>query len=140
MVREVYSLFHDYHKRPISCKRLDGEKPACDAMVLGSLLKLAQNAQIWPQPEFPCKGVSVDGLKKNILAVEIRTLCDITDRESGLKIHQPVSSTSIFTSLTHQKQQSLGGQKASQAIKEFITSKINSVCDRLCGLSIKEFK
>lgn len=137
MVKEVYSLLHDYHKRPISCKRLDGEKPACDAMVLGSLLKLAQNAQIWPQPEFPYKGVSVDGLKKNILAVEIRTLCDITEREFGLKIHQSVNSVSIFT-----RQQSLGagGQKASQAIKESITSKINSVCDRLCGLSIKEFK
>jgi hypothetical protein len=125
-------------------------------MVLGSLLQLAQNARIWPQPEFPYEGVSVDGLKKDILAVEIRTLCDITDPESGLKTHKgelafqhnptspfrgqirvnsnSLSRNNIFAPLPQQNQQ------ASQAINESITSKINSVCDRLCGLSIEEFR
>jgi hypothetical protein len=57
-------------------------------MVLGSILKATQKARLWPFPEPPYKGFTVDGLKNDILAIEIKTLCDITNPEHGLNTHK----------------------------------------------------
>lgn len=129
-------------------------------MVLGSLLKVAQKAQLWPFPEPPYKGFTVEGLKRDILALEIKTLCDITDPEDGLRVHKGEMSG-------RRKQRGFVGKDkyypqfpfvddvysqsacmtydgweliASQAIKKSITGTINSLSDKLCGLKIEEFK
>lgn len=140
----------------IACKRTDGEKSACDAMVLGSFLQVAQKARIWPFPEPPYKGFTVDGLKKDIVAVEIQTLCDITHPQLGFKTHKGETNMNVFDPYSHaytrgnqklcfgnpiqQNQENVNSLKASQAIKESVASTIRSLSDEVCGLSIKEFR
>jgi hypothetical protein len=156
----VRHLLGNYQTTEHVCNRGDDKISACDAMVLGSLLKVAQKARLWPFLEPPYKGFSVEGLKKDILALEIKTFCDITDPENGLKVHKGQMSG-------RRKQRGFVGKDkyysqsrfvdddhlppvcvpydgwelmASQAVKGSVAGTINSLSGKLCGLKIEESK
>lgn len=126
MLLEVQDLLGNYQKTGNACNRGDGNRSSCDAMVLGSILKATQNARLWPIPEPPYKGFTVEGIKRDILAFEIKTLCDITHPSSGIYMHKADYNYQY------------GG--ASYTIKESIAGKINSLSDMLHGLKIEDFK
>jgi hypothetical protein len=117
-------------------------------MVLGSLLKAIQKARLWPFPEPPYKGFTVEGLKSGILAAEIHTLCDITDPKRGLKVHKGQAPSQLDNDNNNnlrylQSRYNQGSGQvlmASWTIKESIASTINSLSKKLCGLNIEDFK
>jgi len=53
---------------------------ACDAMILGSLLKSARKIDIWPKPEAPFNGRKFKDLAKAIKAIRIVDVCNRTSR------------------------------------------------------------
>ena len=58
---------------------LDDElRYACDAMVLGSLLKSSRKIGIWPKPEAPFAGRKYKGLAKAIRGIKILDVCNKT--------------------------------------------------------------
>lgn len=56
---------------------------ACDAMVLGSLIKSLSTAGIWPIPEPPYEGVTFSQLVDSIEGLEIVSLCDKTNPDGS---------------------------------------------------------
>jgi hypothetical protein len=137
MLLVVQYLLGNYQKTENACKRTDGRNESCDAMALGSLLKATQKARLWPFPEPPYNGFTVEGLKEVFLAVEIKTLCDITDPKHGLERHKDYLVG--FSAQPQYSQQA--GTHANNAIEESIRRKIlDSLSDGLCGLKIEDFK
>lgn len=58
---------------------LDDElRYACDAMVLGSLLKSSRKIGIWPKPEAPFPGRKFKDLAKAIRSIRILDVCNKT--------------------------------------------------------------
>ncbi|KAE9378231.1 hypothetical protein N431DRAFT_435404 [Stipitochalara longipes BDJ] len=77
---EAFQFLDETVKRclsPISkCSRKDSWKVECDCMLLGSLLKSAAAAEIYPIPESPYRAISVKQLSKSLRTFEIKTLCE----------------------------------------------------------------
>ena len=60
---------------------LDDElRYACDAMVLGSLLKSSRRIGIWPQPEAPFNGRKFKDLAEAIRGIRILDVCNKSSR------------------------------------------------------------
>lgn len=138
MILVLQDLLGNYQKTECACKRTDiSKREPCDAMALGSLLKAAQKARLWPFPEPPYEGFTVKGLKEAILAVEVKTFCDITNPGCGLDYHRGQNILGFHAPPNYNQP---AGTTASHAIKESIRSKINSVSDKLCGLKIEGFR
>lgn len=53
---------------------------ACDAMILGSLMKSAQKIEIWPKPEAPFNGRKFKELAKAIRAIRVVDVCNRSSR------------------------------------------------------------
>jgi hypothetical protein len=138
MLLVVQYLLGNYQKTENACKRTDRRNESCDAMALGSLLKATQKARLWPFPEPPYNGFTVEGLKETFLAVEIKTLCDITDPALGLECHK---GNYLFGYPPPPQYNQQAGMNANNAIEESIRRKIlDSLSDGLCGLKIEDFK
>jgi hypothetical protein len=109
-------------------------------MVVGSILKGAQKARLWPFPEPPYKGFTVDGLKKDILFFPILTLCDISNAwhnpECGVYAHRGYAGGNSL----QQRCLGVSSKYANDYTRRLIDDKINSLSDKLCGLSIENFK
>lgn len=58
------------------CFRTDSYKNACDAMLLGSLLRSAKSCGIYPTPAPPYSQVSVCQLISTLREIEVVALCD----------------------------------------------------------------
>jgi hypothetical protein len=60
------------------CQRHEDLKAlACDAIVLGTLLKGCVRAGIWPIPLYPYDGFTVLQVVKDVTAMQIYSLCEI---------------------------------------------------------------
>ncbi|KAH8819186.1 hypothetical protein F5884DRAFT_661867 [Xylogone sp. PMI_703] len=53
----------------------DGARYACDAMVLGSLMKSARNIDIWPKPKTPFYGRKFKDLARAIRRIKVLDVC-----------------------------------------------------------------
>jgi hypothetical protein len=138
MLLAVQYLLGNYQKTENACKRTDGRNESCDAMALGSLLKATQKARLWPFPKPPYNGFTVEGLKEAFLAVEIKTLCDITHPAHGLEIHEGKYFLMSSLSAPYNQQVRIC---ANNKIEESMRRKIlDSLSDGLCGLKIEDFK
>lgn len=76
----VHTLITKYMEGSALCDAaLDEElRYACDAMVLGSLLKSSRKIGIWPKPEAPFPGRKYKGLAKAIRGIKILDVCNKT--------------------------------------------------------------
>jgi hypothetical protein len=89
---------------------------ACDAILLGSLLKRSAAFGIWPQPKDPYPGITFKTLADQIRGMQVLDDCSQSGR---------------------------GGRHYSSArdhgIKDSIEASIRSLEDRMCGLSLGSF-
>jgi hypothetical protein len=67
-------LSNSYHDELEMCEGIGGS--ACDAMVLGSLLREAAKLGLYPKPRLPYIEKSFVELKKDLRRLEIISLCD----------------------------------------------------------------
>lgn len=76
----IHALITKYMDGSALCDAaLDDElRYACDAMVLGSLLKSSRKIGIWPKPEAPFPGRKYKGLAKAIRGIKILDVCNKT--------------------------------------------------------------
>ncbi|KAH7312037.1 hypothetical protein BKA65DRAFT_518044 [Rhexocercosporidium sp. MPI-PUGE-AT-0058] len=76
----IHTLITKYMDGSALCDAaLDEElRYACDAMVLGSLLKSSRKIGIWPKPEAPFAGRKYNGLAKAIRGIRILDVCNKT--------------------------------------------------------------
>lgn len=76
----IHTLISKYMDGSALCDAaLDEElRYACDAMVLGSLLKSSRKIGIWPKPETPFPGRKYKGLAKAIRGIKILDVCNKT--------------------------------------------------------------
>jgi hypothetical protein len=84
----ITSLIEDYQKPTGFCQRPKDYRSyeisydhgsACDAMVLGTLLRGYVKCGIWPIPMAPYTGLTVQRVLKEVLTLKVQTLCEITN-------------------------------------------------------------
>lgn len=136
MLLVIQDLLGDYKATMSACKRVDGKKAFCDAMVVGSLLQASQKARLWPFPEPPYGGLTVEGVKMDILTFKIRTLCDVTNPGMGLEVHERRSPRPMYDD----DEELTASRTASQAIKNSISTKMYALSVRSGGLNMEDFK
>ncbi|KAF8865165.1 hypothetical protein BDZ45DRAFT_475371 [Acephala macrosclerotiorum] len=79
MYEKVESWIEDYKSDRVQCPDNPRDKEAekaCDAMMLGSLIKFCTKFGIWPVPKAPYKGVSIYQVLYDIEDLELLSLCD----------------------------------------------------------------
>jgi hypothetical protein len=128
MLLVLQDLLGNYQETDITCTR--STKELCDAMVLGSLLQGIQKVRLWPFPEPPYEGLTVQGLREAILSIKIKTFCDYIEPGGNLKYHD--KSYSYLSTPRY-------GRAASDIIKEWIVIKINTIFENLSGLKFEDF-
>jgi hypothetical protein len=104
------------------CKRTDGRASACDAMLLGSLLRGCQNAGLWPPPVAPYEGLTFDGVAGKIASFNIQTLCGTMN-----EVFKHHGSGKFVTDLTK------------PPVKGAIDDKLISLGHELSGIGIEHF-
>jgi hypothetical protein len=74
----IHALINRYMEGQTICDgSLDDElRYACDAMVLGSLLKSSRKIGIWPKPEAPFNGRKFKDLARAIRSIRILDVCN----------------------------------------------------------------
>jgi hypothetical protein len=109
-----------YQKKELLCPRTDGEdlRSACDAMLLGSLLRSATIQGVWPAPAPPYDNTSFGELADKIENLDVNGLCD---KISKVRINGKFP-------------------QAAHGLKELITQRITALEETLSGLDIDEFK
>ena len=132
MLLAIDNLLVNFDQTVIGCKRTDGQKSACDAMVVGGLMKATQRAGLWPYPKPPYKHLTVKGLEGDLQSLEIRTLCDITHHGYGDKTHG--GEEILRSDVRHVE------KFAAQTLKASISIMITSIYKQLEGLNIEKFK
>lgn len=118
----VDDLILKYQGKDIICptqQAQTGRRKACDAMVLGSLIKGATTilgVGIWPPPKEPYGGISFTKLIRDTRAMYIADLCDADSKT----IHKTLSEC--------------------HGVKDSIEASLRSLEDTLCGLDLHEIK
>jgi hypothetical protein len=112
MIKMMHDLINKYSSLETVCSNDSGF--ACDAILLGSLLKRSAALGIWPQPKDPYPGITFKTLAGQIRGMQV--LDDCNQSRSGY--YSPV-----------------GGH----GIKDSIEASIRSLEDRMCGLSLRSF-
>ena len=109
-----------YQGKELLCPRTDSEdlRSACDAMLLGSLLRSATIQGVWPVPAPPYDNTSFSELADKIENLDVNALCD---RISKVKINGEFP-------------------QAAHGLKALITQRITALEETLSGLDIDEFK
>jgi hypothetical protein len=96
----IYSTVYAVQKITDQCTRGSGicpERPergipstnsathrkACDAMILGSVLKSAFNVGLWPLPEAPYSGLTVTRVMDAACGLKMQSLCETIGRETS---------------------------------------------------------
>lgn len=85
MYEHIDSIILTYRKQGTLCPNSIPQDcgRACDAMVLGSLLKCSKLEGIWPSPTKPYKGVSFASLRTQCKRLKVVALCDSIVSNSG---------------------------------------------------------
>jgi hypothetical protein len=121
---ESYALIEQtvkrYQKPEVLCPRIDNpeNRLACDAMLLGSLLKSSATRKIYPVPDAPYGEVSFNDLAEKLKGLHVEALCDRIAR-CQINGNYP---------------------KPGHGLKEVIQQKIATLEERLSGLDIEDFK
>jgi hypothetical protein len=108
----MHDLIIKYSTSEILCH--NDNQFACDAVVLGSLLKGSATIGIWPQPKEPFDGMTFKELASQIL--EMQVLDDCNQRQGPY----------YYSGNRH-------------GVKDSIEASIRSLEDQLCGLNLKDF-
>lgn len=98
---------------------------ACDAMVLGTLLKGCVKAGIWPAPEYPYRGFAIRQALTEIKAFKIHSLCEVN--KEGVY--------DMYRNRPH-----LGGKASHDLAKQFLESVTKDVQGRVQGLKLRDFE
>jgi hypothetical protein len=112
MIQFIHGLITKYSGPETVCQNNSGF--ACDAILLGSLLKRSAAFGIWPQPKDPYPGITFKTLADQIRGMQV--LDDCSGRGGGY--YTPVRD---------------------HGIKGSIEASIRSLEDRMCGLSLGSF-
>ena len=112
MIQFIHDLITKYSSPETVCQNNSGF--ACDAILLGSLLKRSAAFGIWPQPKDPYPGITFKTLADQIRGMQV--LDDCSGRGGG-----------YYTSVRD------------HGIKGSIEASIRSLEDRMCGLSLGSF-
>ena len=85
-VTVIHTLINRYLEGRTICNGAFDEELgyACDAMVLGSLLKSSRKIGIWPKPEAPFSGRKFKDLARAIRSIKILDVCKKT---SSRRLH-----------------------------------------------------
>ena len=77
-ITSIHTLINRYLEGQTLCDgSLDDElRYACDAMILGSLLKTSRKIGIWPMPQAPFDGWKFKNLAKKIRGIRILDVCN----------------------------------------------------------------
>jgi hypothetical protein len=116
----IHTLITRYLDGSAFCNAaLDDElRYACDAMVLGSLLKSSRKIGIWPRPESPFSGRKFCDLAKAIRSIRILDVCNQT---------------------SNRKWNSHGPRGNCHGLEDEIEEALNKVESRLEGLNLADF-
>ena len=119
---ELYALIDQtirrYQRAEILCGRTDQNNVACDAMLLGTLLKSATVDGLYPAPPSPYKEISFSKLVELARNLKVEALCDRLSRiQINGKYPEPM-----------------------HGFKARVEEKIKELEERLSGLDIKRFK
>jgi hypothetical protein len=113
-IKIMHDLITKYSGPETVCQNNSGF--ACDAILLGSLLKRSAAFGIWPQPKDPYPGITFKTLADQIRGMQVLDDCSQSGR---------------------------GGRHYSSArdhgIKDSIEASIRSLEDRMCGLPLGSF-
>ena len=80
-IARALKKYQDTKARP-SCSARDGGS-ACDAMMLGSVIRALIDVALWPLPEYPYGPLTYSQLVANIKGLEFVSLCDKLRHASG---------------------------------------------------------
>lgn len=91
-ITSVYQLITKYIDGKVNCKHAldEDQRYACDAMVLGSLMKGARTIGIWPKPTAPFSGKRLSKLLNEIRNIKILDVCN--PQSSGFGASYPSSN------------------------------------------------
>lgn len=119
---------------------------ACDATVLGSLLKSAAALELWPPAEYSCLSLSWNAVVGRIAALEIVSLCDCIAHEPGEDPESPRRSFGAFgRSYSPPFGRSYSPSPArktplNHGVKDDIITKTDIIENRLVSLRLTNFK
>ncbi|KAK2624999.1 hypothetical protein QTJ16_005368 [Diplocarpon rosae] len=79
----IKRIIETYDGTKVVCKNnfndaAEAKRYACDGLILGTLLKSASSAGLWPLPEAPFLGRSIRNTAEQIRSLSIMALCDST--------------------------------------------------------------
>jgi hypothetical protein len=119
-VTAIHSLITKYLVGQTVCDgSLDDElRYACDAMILGSLMKSSRKIGIWPMPETPFNGRNFKDLALSIRSIKILDVCNKTSSRRWTS-HGPSSN--------------------SHGLEELIEASMKSIEAGLNGLDLSEY-
>jgi hypothetical protein len=112
LIKVIHDLITKYSGAKKICHRDNGF--ACDAILLGSLLKRSAKMGIWPHPKYPYPGLTFKTLADQIRGMELLDDC----RQSGNRYYSSAGS---------------------HGIKSSIEESIRSLEDSMCGLKLGSF-
>ncbi len=117
--RIVSQIINLYQEAKIQCdrSRMVGLRPACDAMMLGSLIKSATALGLYPAPPAPYSQRSFDEIASLLDQLAPEALCDDISRHW------------------------LGNQcsKPAHGLKDYIKAKTEDIYDTLSGLNLESY-
>jgi hypothetical protein len=115
MITVIHDLITKYAGQETVCQG-DGAF-ACDAILLGSLLKHSTAFGIWPQPKDPYSGITFETLVDQIRGMQVLDGCN---QSRGGRYYN-------------------GTPPVGHRIKDSIEASIRSLEERMCGLSLRSF-
>lgn len=123
----IDSMISLYRRHAISCLtprfQFSGFAEACDAMVLGSLIKSAELEGVWPSLLKSHKGISFVSLEKKCKRLKVVALCDaVLDGKAGALVGFQYGES---------------GHHFHQTLNSRIEYRKSS---NLCGLSLADFE
>jgi len=114
MMKVVHDLITKYSVPEVLCHKNNGF--ACDAILLGSLLKGSAAIRICPPPKYPYPGITFKMLADQIRGMEILDDCRHPGRGGGFY-----------------------NSGDGHGIKDSIEASMRSLEDRMCGLELGSF-
>ena len=116
----IHTLINKYMDGQTICDGTsDGELGyACDAMVLGSLLKSSRKIGIWPKPEAPFSGRKFKDLARTIRSIKVLDVCK---KSSSRRLHM------------------LGPSSNSHGLEDSIEAAMKSIEASMDGLELSEY-
>jgi hypothetical protein len=112
MILVIYNHITTYFTPDIICGHSDSDQFACDANVLGSLLKSSATIGIWPRPKVPYHGITFSSLASKIREMKVLDTCKRRD------------------SFHYQRRHGIG---------DAIEASIKSLENQFCGLKLDSF-